>query len=405
MPSRSPSPHASKTAGLRARLEGYLRTNWSQDPYTLGAYSHMAAGSSPKDRKALQEPVEGRIFFAGEAVHPKYNSTVHAAHESGLLAAEAVKKTGARRVAVVGAGMSGLTTAHGLSRAGVEVTVLEARDRIGGRLWTDESLGVPLDLGASWIHGVNGNPLTTLSNQLGLVRVKTSRDPLILGSNASGPVQSAWTRISSLLQMAEIAVGTELRKLDPWASLLQIKNDYRGDDVLFPQGYSQILEALEGRYEVRLGMPVQRIASCQAGVCLTFGSSDEEASFEAVVVSVPLGVLKRDQLKFDPPLPEDKRAAIQRMGMGTVDKLYLLFDEPFWDRDPSVIMVPEHGLPAGQFQLWMNLYKYVGAPVLLGFNGGPPALQIARLSDDEVLERALSSLQFAYPSAGTRAVP
>ncbi|MEM9460444.1 MAG: FAD-dependent oxidoreductase [Myxococcota bacterium] len=398
-------PDAPTAVGLRARLKGYLRTNWSRDPYTFGSYSYVASKSSLKDRKALQEPVDGRIFFAGEAVHSEYNSTVHAAYDSGLWAAEAVNKTGARRVAVVGAGMSGLTTAQALSKAGVEVTVFEARDRIGGRLWTDQSLGVPLDLGASWLHGPEGNPLTTLCNQRGLVRVKTGQDRIVLGDSAndSGPVEWAAKRVSNLLRMVEIEVGAGLHQINPLAYLLQKKHNFSGGDVLFAQGYSQILEALEGEYEVRLGTPVQRIASNKAGVRLTLGSSDDEASFEAVVVSVPLGVLKRgDQIQFDPPLPQEKRAAIQRLGMGTVDKLYLQFDEPFWDRDPSVIMVLDNGLPPGQFQLWLNLYKYLGAPVLLGFHGGSSALQVAGLSDEAVLERALSSLQVAYPGAASR---
>ncbi len=63
----------------------------------------------------------------------------------------------ADRIAIIGAGMSGLASAHKLSTNDREVTLFEARDRIGGRIWTDERLGIPLELGASWIHGINGN--------------------------------------------------------------------------------------------------------------------------------------------------------------------------------------------------------------------------------------------------------
>ena len=65
---------------------------------------------------------------------------------------------GEEDVVVVGAGMAGLAAARRLADEGVEVTVLEARERIGGRMWTDTSLGVPIDLGAAWIHGTDGNP-------------------------------------------------------------------------------------------------------------------------------------------------------------------------------------------------------------------------------------------------------
>ena len=68
------------------------------------------------------------------------------------------------RAIVVGAGMSGLSAATHLQRAGMEVVVLEARDRIGGRIHTDRSWGTPVDLGAGWIHGEKGSPLPALAD-------------------------------------------------------------------------------------------------------------------------------------------------------------------------------------------------------------------------------------------------
>ncbi|MBI3217100.1 MAG: FAD-dependent oxidoreductase [Mycobacterium sp.] len=66
------------------------------------------------------------------------------------------------RVIVVGAGIAGLAAARCLQRAGIPYVVLEARDRIGGRLHTIDLAGVPVDLGGSWIHHPIGNPLTSL---------------------------------------------------------------------------------------------------------------------------------------------------------------------------------------------------------------------------------------------------
>ena len=67
-----------------------------------------------------------------------------------------------RRVAVVGAGLAGLIAARTLADHDVEVVVIEARDRIGGRCWTQNGV----DLGAHWIHGTEGNPITNLARQL-----------------------------------------------------------------------------------------------------------------------------------------------------------------------------------------------------------------------------------------------
>src|SRR5262249_55241851 len=69
------------------------------------------------------------------------------------------------RVIVVGAGWAGLTAANALRNAGVEHVVLEGRDRIGGRAYTVDLDGVPVDLGCSWIHDRIGNPMSVLAEQ------------------------------------------------------------------------------------------------------------------------------------------------------------------------------------------------------------------------------------------------
>ena len=82
-----------------------------------------------------------------------------------------------KKVLVIGAGLSGLTAAQALQTAGWEVVVLEARDRIGGRVWTQDGI----DLGAQWIHGTEGNPITNLARQLNIQTMFVGGDSSYIG--------------------------------------------------------------------------------------------------------------------------------------------------------------------------------------------------------------------------------
>ncbi|MEL6232333.1 MAG: FAD-dependent oxidoreductase, partial [Cyanobacteria bacterium J06627_3] len=195
--------------------------------------------------------------------------------------------------------------------------------------------------------------------------------------------------------------ATERNKLNNWHYTLDklFRGDnfgYYGPDVKFPNGYDTIFAAFAGDYEVRLSSRVERISLTDAGVEMEI-QGQAVASFDAVIVTVPLGVLKKGVIAFNPSLPERKQGAIARLGMGTLDKVYLLFKEAFWDDDPTWIITPENDLPPGQFNNWLNLHRYLGVPIIMAFNGASPALDLAHLSDEEVVTRALRTLEIAYP--------
>jgi monoamine oxidase len=75
---------------------------------------------------------------------------------------------------VIGAGIAGLTAARDLTVDGYDVAILEARERIGGRIWTSQDLGLPADLGASWIHGFEDNPIARIARRHGITIVRTN---------------------------------------------------------------------------------------------------------------------------------------------------------------------------------------------------------------------------------------
>lgn len=373
---------------------GYIRTNWSRDPFSFGSYSFIAKGAERKHHAILGRPIDDRLFFAGEATHPSYNSSVHAALESGLIAADAVSETDAKSILVVGGGVSGLTAADRLAKDGYDVFIWEARDRIGGRIWTDGRLGIPLDLGASWIHGDDGNPLADLATELG-IETKVTQDSYIArggnGRELSPDEEPDW--LEEVLSIQHDA-GAELTQINTRA--YWVSADYGGNDLLVPDGYAEMFKNVSDKVDIHLNRNVQLVRVIREGVEVT-DTQSRKRMFDAAIVTVPLGVLKRGSIEFSPPLPVEKKDAIRRLGMGVLDKVYLKYDEVFWDADVTWIATPENGLPPGQFNQWLNLHPYIGEPVIVAFNGAEPAKTLAELSDIEIVELAQITLNKAYP--------
>ncbi|WP_420396516.1 FAD-dependent oxidoreductase [Nioella sp.] len=375
-----------------ARLTGYLRTNWSRDPFCFGSYSYTPRGLFRAAHRRLAEPVAGRIFFAGEAANPDYGSTVHAAYESAGHAVEAIEEEDHEDIAVIGAGVAGLRAAQMLADLGYDVTIYEARDRIGGRLWTDRSLGVPLDLGASWIHGMEDNPLVGLAEDAGATLVETGEE--IVFRLSGGAMQDAEEVPDWLEEVISIQHNAGARRNQINLAAFRAPTDYGGAEAVIAEGYDRLVPELAGDYALLTGHVVQRV-TLGGGIRLGFADG-AEARHDAVVVTVPLGVLQAGRIVFDPALPDTKQEAIASLGMGVLDKLYLQFDTPFWEGDPTWIVTADTGLPRGQFNQWLNLLPVLGEPILLGFNGADAARELAGQDDDALIGTALAVLERAY---------
>lgn len=162
-------------------LKTFVRTNWSQDPFALGVHSYLAKDSGNKDRITLLEPIGDRVFFAGEALTPNNQSMYPCCLWIWFInqwcSGQLIKK----RIAIIGTGISGLAAAQQLSEKGLQVTIFEGRDRLGGRILSDRSLGATVDLGATWIHSPDGNPISALADKADMQRIETDDEYVIRG--------------------------------------------------------------------------------------------------------------------------------------------------------------------------------------------------------------------------------
>ena len=368
---------------------GFLISRWRSDPYALGSYSFLPVGGQASDRADLREPVSNTLFFAGEATSSDSPSTVDGALLSGRRAAEEVLARSPVRVAVVGAGVAGLAAAEALTRAGVQVEVFEARDRIGGRVVTDRSLGSSLDMGASWIHGSRRNPVTEIADDLDLLRAPTEYSNQVVRNQrgevlCSGEISAGWEEVTSI----EHEYGADVEDLSPEAE--EEGGLYWGSDRLFLDGYDGVLSALDGDYEVHLSSAVERVDWADGEVSL----EPALGTFDAVVVTLPLGVLKAGTVAFSPALPAEKLRAINALGMGLLNKVYLRFPEVFWDVEADLLGFdgPERGV----FAEWVNIAKVTGEPILLGFNASSVAEAMEGWSDEDIVAKAMEALRGMY---------
>ncbi len=404
-------------------------TRWGADPWALGSYSYLPAGTSATARSALAGAVGDRLFMAGEATDTDYPGTVHGALNSGRRAASQVLEVlDDPSVVVVGAGAAGLGAAGLLAAAGADVVVLEARDRIGGRVWTDDVAGSPVDLGGSWIHGVRGNPLAEMAAELGIDLVHTDYEDSLLFDIDGSPLR--WERLGHIYDAVEEAVlsnsstramGPELapiraalppdeRRWFDYVVTSEIEHwwpadvdrlamatafsgrAFRGGDAVPTTGYRPIVDELARGLDIRLDTAASRVEHGGPGVVVRTAEGPFEAG--AAVVTVPLGVLQAGRIAFSPELPHSTAAAVARLGMGLMDKVVLRFPEAFWDTGVDLISY----VPArkGHFVEWYNAVPWTGQPILVGFNAARAAAEIQRWSDDAILEAALGTLDVIH---------
>ena len=357
------------------------------------------------------------------------------------------------RVIVVGAGMSGLVAARLLHDSGFKVTVLEARDRLGGRTWTDDRIGAPVDLGGSWVHGVEGNPLTLWCEKIGVRLVENQGERLLIDDRATAKTRegqrkrallgraafktaiewSSWKskfltaargpRSISVKQAVEhLLHASWLPEVDRLvvATFVEMSEGVQGApweaiavEEWFPTegldrnaqpkgGFIQLIDDAAQGLDIRLNAPVQRIQWSEQGTAAVLKSGETIAA-DRVVVTVPLGLLRAGLPTLDPLPPLVQQQAIGRLGYGAgvLGKIYLRFPHRFWPEQPKWFgRLPDGPDKRGTFNTFVSHLDETGLPILLSFSNGATAARLDRsASDAEVAEVAMSSLRKMFGNA------
>jgi monoamine oxidase len=343
-------------------------------------------------------------------------------------------------VIVVGAGAAGLSAAAELIRAGCSVLLLEARDRIGGRMWTrhEPELQVPVELGAEFVHGAA--PLTHALLALA-------------GSTVVAAADSHWTRVGGRLERREglfPQVIAAMRRTNiltqqdlsfsrylatqvklPRAARLLARTMAEGFDAVdttrasaralvaewtgeivgdVPQGrpaggYSTVLTALMRQLEsprrvLRTSTTVRSIRWTRGAVQIAadFSGIRFDARAPRAIITLPVGVLQQapgtaGAVRFSPALTA-KVPALRLLASGSIVKLTLRFRSAFWEkihdgryRGAGFFHAPGAAIPT----FWSM--GPVHAPLLVAWVGGPPARRFARGSRQALVRAAIGSLQ------------
>lgn len=356
-------------------------------------------------------------------------------------------------VIIIGAGAAGIAAALELQKSSLSCTIFEARNRIGGRTYTDHEtfVSTPVDLGGSWIHSYRPeNPIyqyyqeylsdkqikhiddhevdlyldehgQQISQQIIeqaeeiceeiFTSLETFARTNINGNDCSveqyikeNCQQSA--KISNEVQIVvdNLLAGVENFEASNFSSLSAKQWETIDEDVMDDQwvscGYGSVIEYLANKYKLSISKNtiVTSIDTTDKNrIAIKVANDDTVKYCRQVIITVPLGCLKRNTIKFEPPLPDWKRQAIEQMGFGLLNKLVVQFSECFWDPNATSFWHISSQQPRGRF-----LYtKCLSPPVniLITFVHGKLAQQLESETDEQILNEYMSFLRGLFPQS------
>ncbi len=336
------------------------------------------------------------------------------------------------KVLVIGAGMAGLSAAWHLKEAGIDVIMLEARDRVGGRVWTNRDFAdIPVEFGAELIHGRSAEVNTwQWVRRLGLntwhwnkcddsmIRTEDGQWLTMGAARAASPeldMTRSWDlgavpeprddedlgsylrRIGFSSQQLRYvqrsfanAEGDSMRYLNAKAHAQLFKDSDGEDDYSdyrILDGYDSYYNKLAEGQDIRLKQIVETVEWGQGVKVGTVSGKHYQA--DAAVLTLPLGLLQAGRVKFQPQLPPIKREALAGLQMGPVMKLVYQFEGPILD--PAIGAIYARGNPP----MWWSpsLGRKSGATIWTGFLTGDYARELRQLGEAAALEKGLETLR------------
>lgn len=324
-------------------------------------------------------------------------------------------------VVVVGAGAAGIGASRKLRAAGLEVIVLEAKDRVGGRAHSARTAaGAVWDRGAHWLHNAEHNPMRAFADALGF-RYRRGARRLVI-RDRDGPVDSErQTAIEDHLDRGFAAVaeagargedrpasevvpdhpefgamfeslfaafnGVEPARM----STLDYARSVDGKNWPVIDGYGALLARVAADEPVRTGSAVHAITVGRDHARISTARGALEAA--AVLVTVSTAVLASGAIEVDPPLPEDLRAAAHALPLGEANKVALSFTRNvFGDEEPHFIAFEHRDLATIRF----DVRPLQGRPLAVGYFGGGFAREIEAAGDAAMKDFAVARLTAAF---------
>jgi monoamine oxidase len=349
-------------------------------------------------------------------------------------------------VVIVGAGAAGLAAARELRAAGIRIAILEARGRVGGRIFTyrDRRIPVPIELGAEFLHGSTpetsaiiaeanltvydvagehwranegklkrgggfGRRIERVMERLDQHRMPDQSFLSYLQSYANKPKLARDRQLASdFIQGFHAADVSRIsaQALAEWENSVERPEENRTGRVL--EGYDRVAAwlAREVYDAVILNTTVERVVwepgQVQIETCSAEGDVRTSYTAKTAIITVPLSILQltspeQGGIEFSPDVPV-MRDAVSRLAMGSAIRVVFAFDEPFWEHRRQK---HAHGNALAQLSflygrgtdipVWWTLFP-LRLPVMVGWIGGPPAAELAQEDDATIQHRALASL-------------